>query len=391
MPIIPIKRIGKSLLKSSTKAAKRAKPKAALKRTVSNVADATTVQAREVGPWDWTTTGATRQQAAEIKDVLELKGLNLTSDDTELPIALQNVANRVLEAKGITGGVASIPASQRREFLASIIDDPNIVTEVQNDILRANYAPRDPEEAIANLQAAGADRLAGRKTTPRTIQGPVPPRLADKTFGQDAQSYEEAVMLGTTKFTEGGEAKMIRNYGSPTAPHGRVTKVDVRKMSGRGTEGRITWEKLLTLDKNAKGFYGVKLKGKEHAHHWNPIGVMKRVVEGLDPKVRNQLIAEAQDEFGLYSGNTMFNLRQLPTEIHDLVHKALDARGYDPKKLQSFVDADYATRKKFLKQFAKDLSEIDEKLKSKMYKLRLDGHFYTVLDDKIFNEISDQW
>ena len=87
MPIIPIKRIGKSLLKSSTKAAKRAKPKAALKRTVSNVADATTVQAREVGPWDWTTTGATRQQAAEIKDVLELKGLNLTSDDTELPIA----------------------------------------------------------------------------------------------------------------------------------------------------------------------------------------------------------------------------------------------------------------------------------------------------------------
>ena len=36
-------------------------------------------------------------------------------------------------------------------------------------------------------------------------------------------------------------------------------------------------------------------------------------------------------------------------------------------------------------------SEIDEKLKSKMYKLRLDGHFYTVLDDKIFNEISYQW
>ncbi len=34
---------------------------------------------------------------------------------------------------------------------------------------------------------------------------------------------------------------------------------------------------------------------------------------------------------------------------------------------------------------------IHEKLKSKMFKLRLDGHFYTVLDDKIFNEISDQW
>ena len=222
-----------------------------------------------------------------------------------------------------------------------------------------NYTRLD---AAHNLREAGAERLTGRKRTKRTIQGPVPPQLADKTFDQGAQSYEEAVMLGTTKFTEDGVAKQIRNYGSDTAPHGRVTKVDVRKMSGRGTEGRITWEKLLTLDKNAKGFYGVKLKGKEHAHHWNPIGVMKRVVEGLDPKVRNQLISEAQDEFGLYSGNTMFNLRQLPTDIHDKLHKALNKAGYDPKKMQSFAKADYATRKEFLKEFARVLSEIDEQV-----------------------------
>ena len=190
-------------------------------------------------------------------------------------------------------------------------------------------------DAVQNLQAAGADRLTGRKMTPRTIQGPVPPQLADKTFDQGAKSYEEAVMLGTTKFEEDGVAKQIRNYGSDTAPHGRVTEVDVRKMSGRGTEARLTYEKLLTLDEKAKGFYSVKIKGKEHAHHWNPIGVMKRVVEGLDDKTRNQLIAEAQNEFGLYSGNTMFNLRQLPTDIHDKLHKALNKAGYDPKKMQS--------------------------------------------------------
>ena len=227
-----------------------------------------------------------------------------------------------------------------------------------------NYTRLD---AMHNLQQAGLNPpkgggLTGRKNTRRTIQGPVPPQLADKTFDQGAQSYEEAVMLGTTKFTEDGVAKQIRNYGSDTSPHGRVTKVDVRKMSGRGTEGRITWEKLLTLDKNAKGFYGVKLKGKEHAHHWNPIGVMKRVVEGLDSKVRNQLISEAQDEFGLYSGNTMFNLRQLPTDIHDKLHKALNKAGFDPKKMQSFAKADYATRKEFLKEFARVLSEIDEQV-----------------------------
>ena len=89
---------------------------------------------------------------------------------------------------------------------------------------------------------------------------------------------------------------------------------------------------------------------------------MKRVVEGLDAKTRNQLIAEAQDEFGLYSGNTMFNLRQLPTDIHDKLHKALNKAGFDPKKMQSFAKADYATRKEFLKEFARVLSEIDEQV-----------------------------
>jgi len=218
-------------------------------------------------------------------------------------------------------------------------------------------------DAIKNLQEAGADRLSNMKRTPRTIQGPVPPQLADKTFDQGARSYEEAVMLGTTKYVdEDGVAQQIRNYGSPTAPHGRVTKVDVRKMSGRGTEGRIAWEKILTIDENAKGFYGVKLKGHEHAHHWNPIGVMKRIVEGLDPKLRDQLIAEAQDEFGLYSGNVMFNLRQLPTKVHDKLHKALNKAGYDPKKMQSFVEADYATRKAFLKEFSKVLNDLDQQV-----------------------------
>ena len=90
-------------------------------------------------------------------------------------------------------------------------------------------------DAIQNLQAAGADRLSNMKTKPRTIQGPVPPQLADKSFDQGARSYEEAVMLGTTKFVDAdGVPTQIRNYGSDTAPHGRTTKVGVRKTSGRG-------------------------------------------------------------------------------------------------------------------------------------------------------------
>ena len=220
-------------------------------------------------------------------------------------------------------------------------------------------------DAVQNLQTAGLNPpkgggLYGRKRTRRTLQGPVPPQLPDKTT--IANSYEEAIMLGTTKFEEGGVVKQIRNYASDTAPHGRVTKVDVRKMTGRGTEGRLTYEKLLTLDRNATGFYGVKIKGKEHAHHWNPIGVMKRIVEDLDPKLRTKLLNEAQDEFGLYSGNAMFNLRQLPTEIHDKLHKALNKAGYDPKKMQSFANADYATRKAYLKEFSDVLNDLDKQV-----------------------------
>ena len=90
-------------------------------------------------------------------------------------------------------------------------------------------------DAVQNLQAAGADRLSNMKRKPRTIQGPVPPQLADKSFDQGARSYEEAVMAGTTKFVdEAGIPTQIRNYGSDTAPHGRTTKVEVRKTTGRG-------------------------------------------------------------------------------------------------------------------------------------------------------------
>ena len=90
-------------------------------------------------------------------------------------------------------------------------------------------------DAMKNLQEAGADRLSNMKRKPRTIQGPVPPQLPDKTFDQGARSYEEAIMLGTTKYVdEAGIPTQIRNYGSDTAPHGRTTKVEVRKTSGRG-------------------------------------------------------------------------------------------------------------------------------------------------------------
>ena len=101
---------------------------------------------------------------------------------------------------------------------------------LQNNFVSGNYTRPD---AVQNLQELGGQTKWGR--TERTIQGPVPPRLDDKTFTQGAKSKQEAVMAGTTKYLdEEGIPTQIRNYGSDTALSGRTTKVGTRKTSGRG-------------------------------------------------------------------------------------------------------------------------------------------------------------
>ena len=90
-------------------------------------------------------------------------------------------------------------------------------------------------DAIDSLRQLGSQTKFGKTT--RTIQGPVSPNLSDKTFAQGATTPEEAIMApsgGTTKFVKDGDPFQIRNYGSDTAPHGRTTKVEVRKTTGRG-------------------------------------------------------------------------------------------------------------------------------------------------------------
>tara|TARA_B100001778_G_scaffold324670_1_gene319275 strand:- start:51 stop:1001 length:951 start_codon:yes stop_codon:yes gene_type:complete len=134
--------------------------------------------------------------------------------------------------KGVTAGDESAIESFNdftKTLLASDKYQANVAEQTR--AVRGYTRP----DAVKNLQAAGADRLSNMKRTPRTIQGPVPPQLADKSFDQGARSYEEAVMAGTTKFVdEAGIPTQIRNYGSDTAPHGRTTKVEVRKTTGRG-------------------------------------------------------------------------------------------------------------------------------------------------------------
>ena len=202
--------------------------------------------------------------------------------------------------------------------------------EIERLLRGKNYTRPD---AVENLQAAGADRLTGRKTTPRTIQGPVPPRLSDPTFSQGAKSYEEAVMGATTKFVEDGVPKQIRNYGSDTAPHGRVTSVGARKTSGRGitAEGvstRKTNEALAT-DPNitpeetaafGKAMAEAAAEGMD-GDHIIEVSRVANAVRNMSPE-RRKAYFKILKNAGIITGNHPKNIQKLTKELNQVVKPA---------------------------------------------------------------------
>ena len=187
-------------------------------------------------------------------------------------------------------------------------------------------------DAVENLQAAGADRLTGRKMTPRKIQGPVPAQLSDKTFDQGAKSYEEAVMLATTKFTEDGVPKQIRNYGSDTAPHGRVTSVGARKTSGRGITAEGNTRKIneaLATDPNITpeetAEFG-RLMAQAAAEgmdgdHIIEVSRVANAVRNMSPE-RKAAYFEVMRRTGTPTGNHPKNIQKLSKELNQVVKPA---------------------------------------------------------------------
>lgn len=209
-------------------------------------------------------------------------------------------------------------------------------------------------DAIENLQAAGADRLSNMKRTPRTIQGPVPPQLADKTFDQSAKSYEEAVMLGTTKFVDAdGVPTQIRNYGSDTAPHGRTTTVGTRKTTGRGKtrEGdtRKINEMLATdptmTTEEKKAFKKIMAEAAAEGLDGDHIIEISRVanaIRDMSPKRRAAYFKIMKDT-GTRVGNHADNIQKLTKELNQVV-KPAEIRAMDKalnkmnKRTKSLLD-----------------------------------------------------
>ena len=170
----------------------------------------------------------------------------------------------------------------------------------------------------------------------------------------------EAIALGTNKFDDTeGINRMIRRFRSEKLPLGR-TEQTVLRPKQRGMTKRLNLEEMLTLGKD-KGFY-LNTPTGSHAHHWNPLAVLGKVTDGMPKKTREAFLKSIQDELGLFSGNHIGNLRQLPSEVHTKLHQTLDRLGYNPQKIKSFKGKSIEERFAFMEQFNQNLMRVEEEM-----------------------------
>tara|TARA_Y100001963_G_scaffold137958_1_gene202202 strand:- start:84 stop:1163 length:1080 start_codon:yes stop_codon:yes gene_type:complete len=187
--------------------------------------------------------------------------------------------------------------------------------------------------------------------------------VKQKKLERAPQNKYEAVFLGTDHFdeTKGGTTlhRMIRQFRTESKPWGRTDDA-IKRPGQRGKSKRIKLEELLTRDKD-KGFYLRTPEGYE-AHHWNPVAVLGRVVEGMTATKVKSFLNWIEKDLQLFSGNDIGNLRQLPKKIHIILHRRLEELGYNPNTLQSFAGASLAKRKAFMKKLATDLKELEKEI-----------------------------
>ena len=177
------------------------------------------------------------------------------------------------------------------------------------------------------------------------------------------QDRFEAIALGTDHFDDpkGGTTinRMIRQYRTESKPWGR-TEQTILRPGQRGQTKRLKLEALLTRDGD-KGFYLRTPEGFE-AHHWNPLAVLGRVVEGMNAGKVKSFLNWIETDLKLFSGNDIGNLRQLPKQIHNILHRRLEELGYNPTTLKSFAGASLAKRKAFMKKLAADLEVLEKEI-----------------------------
>ena len=181
---------------------------------------------------------------------------------------------------------------------------------------------------------------------------------------REPQNRFEAIFFGADEFvSEKDVPKIIRRFRSDTLDNIGLGRTDIaaNRQRDRGRPGiRLDREGRLTLDED-QGFYAGTPKGS-HAHHWTPLAVLDKVVEGMSPKQTQTFLKYMENDLGIFGGNHIGNLRQLPSNIHNMLHRRLDALGYNPQTLESFAGSTLAQRKAFMKKMKADFDKLEEEI-----------------------------
>ena len=229
--------------------------------------------------------------------------------------------------KGVTAGDESAIESFNgftKTLLASDKYQANVAEQTR--AVRGYTRP----DAIENLRKLGGQTNFGK--TQRTIQGPVPPQLADKTFDQGAKTAEEAIMAGTTKFVKDGDPFQIRNYAAGYSPRGQTTKVGTRKTTGRGitSEGNtrkinemLATDPTITPEETAE-FGRIMAQAAAEGMDGDHIIEVSRVanaVRNMSPE-RRAAYFEVMRRTGTHNGNHPKNIQKLSKEMNQVVKPA---------------------------------------------------------------------
>ena len=229
--------------------------------------------------------------------------------------------------KGVTAGDESAIESFNgftKTLLASDKYQANVAEQTR--AVRGYTRP----DAVENLRKLGGQTNFGK--TQRTIQGPVPPQLADKTFNQGATTAEEAIMAGTTKFVKDGDPFQIRNYAAGYAPKGQTTKVGTRKTTGRGitSEGNtrkinemLATDPTITPEETAE-FGRIMAQAAAEGMDGDHIIEVSRVanaVRNMSPE-RRAAYFEVMRRTGTPTGNHPKNIQKLSKEMNQVVKPA---------------------------------------------------------------------
>ena len=229
--------------------------------------------------------------------------------------------------KGVTAGDESAIESFNgftKTLLASDKYQANVAEQTR--AVRGYTRP----DAVENLRKLGGQTNFGK--TQRTIQGPVPPQLADKTFDQGATTAEEAIMAGTTKFVKDGDPFQIRNYAAGYSPRGQTTKVGTRKTTGRGitSEGNtrkinemLATDPTITPEETAE-FGRIMAQAAAEGMDGDHIIEVSRVanaVRNMSPE-RRAAYFEVMRRTGTPTGNHPKNIQKLSKEMNQVVKPA---------------------------------------------------------------------